>query len=195
MHVSTHSLHLCCSSVAPDDCTESCILTVRTDIDIRQTNITRLLEAHPDAKQNVATVSLGDEISIKGKGNTSDFQAWCRTQSPPLTPKDLGCSGWADCPLSSSFLNVTKTPALYYYSMKFLHSSGIAAMKTKVQGMQKQLTKALFGANFSPTAYFVDPFTGKQKCQNYIGYRYHQATSTHALVTTCYLLRLTRGLS
>jgi hypothetical protein len=141
-------------------------------IDIRQTNITRLLEEHPDAKKNVATVSLGDEISIRGKGNTSDFQAWCRTQSPAITPKDLGCSGWADCPLSSSFLNVTKTPALYYWSMKFLHSSGIAAMKSRVQAMQKQLTEALFGANFSPTAYFVDPFTGKQKCQNYIGWTF-----------------------
>lgn len=147
-------------------------MCVCADIDIRETNITRLLEQHPDAKTNVATVSLGDEIAIRGTGNTSDFQAWCRAQSPAITPKDLGCSGWADCPLSSSFLNVTKTPALYYYSMKFLHSSGIAAMKAKVQKMQQQLTNALFGANFSPTAYFTDPFDGKQKCQNYIGWTF-----------------------
>jgi hypothetical protein len=106
-----------------------------TDIDIRETNITKLLAAHPNAATNVATVSLGDEITIIGKGNTSDFHAWCKQQKPALTPKDLGCSsgGWSDCPLAPSFLNVTHTPALYYWSMKFLHSSGIVAMKTKVR--------------------------------------------------------------
>ena len=141
-------------------------------IDIRETNITKLLQAHPDAAKNVATVSLGDEITIIGKGNTSDFHAWCNDQKPPITPKDMGCSGWPDCPLAPSFLNVTKTPALYYWSMKFLHSSGILAMKSKIQTMQRQLTAALFGANFSPTAYFTDPFDGKQKCQNYIGWTF-----------------------
>ena len=119
-------------------------------IDIRQTNITKLIAAHPDAVTNVATVSLGDEIAIRGKGTTADFHAWCSANK--VTAKDLGCSSMANCPLCESFLNVTKSPALYYWSMKFLHSSGIAAMKTRVQAMQKQLTKALFGANFSPTA-------------------------------------------
>eukprot|EP01046_Picozoa_sp_COSAG06_P042108 COSAG06_NODE_5321_length_3558_cov_2.036138_3_plen_58_part_00 len=36
--------------------------------------------------------------------------------------------------------------------------------RTQVAAMQRQLTKALFGANFSPTAYFTDPFDGQQKC-------------------------------
>jgi hypothetical protein len=36
--------------------------------------------------------------------------------------------------------------------------------RLQVAAMQRQLTKALFGANFSPTAYFTDPFDGKQKC-------------------------------
>ena len=92
---------------------------------------------------------LQGQPDVRG-GTTADFHAWCSANK--VTAKDLGCSSMANCPLCESFLNVTKSPALYYWSMKFLHSSGIAAMKTRVQAMQKQLTKALFGANFSPTA-------------------------------------------
>ena len=121
---------------------------------------------------NIATVSLGDEISIRGKGNTSAFHTWCKSQR--LSPENIGCKSWdvVSCPLLTSFLNSTKQPLLYYWSKKYIHSSGIAAMKARIDPMKAYLKNARFGANFSPTSYFVDPFDGKQKCQNYIGWTF-----------------------
>jgi hypothetical protein len=91
-----------------------------------------------------------------------------------LTPKDLGCSSFSvsECPLCQSFLNSTDHPALYYWSQYYIHSAGIAAMKAKIEPMKAWLKNARFGANFSPTGYYTDPFDNKQKCQNYIGWTF-----------------------
>eukprot|EP00039_Didymoeca_costata_P021098 m.343405 g.343405 ORF g.343405 m.343405 type:complete len:1268 (+) comp22801_c0_seq1:126-3929(+) len=139
-------------------------------LDIRTTNITKLLINNPSVASRVTTVSLGDEISVVGKGNDTTFQAWCTENK--ITLQDLNCKAWTSCHLATSFLNSTSNPALYYYSSKYLHSAGIQQKKEQIAPMQAKLKNAKFGANFSPTGYYTNPFDGKQYCQNYIGWAF-----------------------
>ena len=151
-------------------------------IDTRETNVTKLVHDCPQAAELVTTVSLGDEISIRGIGNTTTFQAWCKicSASPgagvlcsgiggqkPAIPASV-CSGQ----LLTSFANASTHPAQYYYSTLYLHNTGIAGKKDIITALGKMLKKAKFGANFSPTGYYTDPNTGDQNCMNYIGWTF-----------------------
>ena len=158
-------------------CRDNCFKPGSTNMyaDVRETNITKLIVDNPAAFKAITTVSLGDEISIIGHGNTSTFQAWCQKQSVSL--KDLDCSGWTHCPFSPAFANASTTPALYYYSTVFQHSTGIAKLKVETDHLISIMAGAgnkgvKFGANFAPQAYYIDPRTGKQACQNYLGWTY-----------------------
>ena len=65
--------------------------------------------------------------------------------------------------------------ALFYYSVKFMNTAGIALVKAKVSRLQELYKNALFGANMSPTGYFkIADTDGKntQGCVLYIGSTY-----------------------
>ena len=70
--------------------------------------------------------------------------------------------------------NFTATESmLYYLSVKYMHDSAIEDYAEHTTApMKKRLRNAKFGANFSPTAYYIDPRDGKQYCQLYIGWTY-----------------------
>jgi hypothetical protein len=124
-------------------------------------------------RDGVVTVSMGDEIGIHySAGNDSTFHQWCQAQIPPVTLADLHCKTWDSCHLNSNFGNASVNPAAYYWSVKYRNAEGIANLKTIVAPFRKLLKNARFGANFSPTGYFVDAITGKQKCLNYIGWTF-----------------------
>ena len=62
-----------------------------------------------------------------------------------------------------------QTNGHYYYSLRFIHDTGIARYKTLTDKIRSILPRALVGANYSPTGYAIGPADGQQYCHAYLG--------------------------
>lgn len=117
----------------------------------------------------ITSVKLGDEISVSGGLNDTTFASWCRGRGVTLT--DLGCSSWSKCPYMSDFNNASTNPQLWYWSQKADHETGIAHTKALVDQLRPLLPRAVFGANWAPTARYKNA-NGKTRVHHYIGWTF-----------------------
>ena len=106
-----------------------------------------------DRKDKIATVSLGDEISLpkpRGKEINEAFINWLKTQN--ITPSNVTKSSevWDGIEFSIAPETKTTDPALYYWSKKYQHHYGIQKIKERTDILRKHLPNAGIGANYSP---------------------------------------------
>ena len=101
----------------------------------------------------IATVSLGDEISLpkpRGKSLTEEFRAWLQTQGVPPSAVSRSAKSWEDIQYQSDPGHKGTDPALYYWTRKYLHHYGIQKTKERTDILRKHLPNAGIGANYSP---------------------------------------------
>jgi len=106
-----------------------------------------------DRKDKIATVSLGDEISLpkpRGQQVNEDFVRWLKAQD--ITPSDVTISSevWDGVTFSTTPETKSSDPALYYWSRKYQHHYGIQKTKERTDILRKHLPNAGIGANYSP---------------------------------------------
>lgn len=106
-----------------------------------------------DRKDKMATVSLGDEISLprpRGKQINEDFVNWLKTQK--ITPSDVtkASETWEGITFSIAPETKSSDPALYYWSKRYQHHYGIQKIKERTDILRKHLPNAGIGANYSP---------------------------------------------
>jgi hypothetical protein len=103
--------------------------------------ISKIAAMPASVRNRVTTVKLGDEIGIDGSLNDTTFESWCKSNDLDL--EELGCRSWASCPYSPNLANATANAALYYWSVKAGHESGIALVKTIVDRLRQLLPNAV----------------------------------------------------
>jgi hypothetical protein len=102
---------------------------------------------------NIASVSLGDEISLpKPPGDDSEgFRRWA--QSRKIKPEEIDPSAggnWARIKYSPDHSVARSSPRLHYYSKLYSYDYGIQAVKPRTDLIRRYLPHAGVGANFSP---------------------------------------------
>ena len=108
----------------------------------------------PAEREDIYVMSLGDEIGLPQPGGATvndGFVAFLKTLG--TTPNDVvpGAGGdWSKVVYNPADAAKTATPALYYWSQRYLYAYGIAEMKKLTDVLRKYLPNAHVGANFSP---------------------------------------------
>jgi len=116
----------------------------------------RCLALSEQERQNMAVMSLGDEIGLpspSGEAATAGFTEYLKTQG--LTPDqvDPAAGGdWAKIGYNTDEKLKATTPGVYYWSQRYRHAYGIRQMKALTDVLRKYLPNAGIGANFSPHA-------------------------------------------
>ena len=125
-------------------------------IDVRNVRTDKLAEycqnLGPRAKK-IATVSLGDEITLPkpgGKDAEEAFRQWM--QSKGLSPADASkdSSKWSNISLDLNPGLRNSNPNLFYWSRRYQHQFGILKTKERTDILRKHLPNAGIGANYSP---------------------------------------------
>jgi hypothetical protein len=102
---------------------------------------------------NVAVVSLGDEIGLEGApaGDHAGFRAWLKGQG--LKPSDVDPAAgdsWDKVKYSPDAKPANGPSPLYYYSKVYGYRYGIRQLKERTDILHRNLPNAAIGANFSP---------------------------------------------
>jgi len=103
--------------------------------------------------ENMAVVSLGDEIGLSAPPADAheQFREWLQRQG--LKPSDLDPGAgddWARIRYSPAGETAKTNPRLYYHSQRFAHAYGIQSIKALTDVLRRYLPNAGVGANFSP---------------------------------------------
>ena len=106
-----------------------------------------------DRAKKMATVSLGDEITLprpRGTEATDGFRAYAKEKK--LKPSDLvrGAKDWKSIAYDVSDDAKADNPGLFYWSKRYLHHHGILKIKERTDILRKHLPNAGIGANYSP---------------------------------------------
>jgi len=114
-------------------------------------NCRKLTEAE---QQNVAIVSLGDEIGLPepdARAATDGFTAFLKAQGVTPDQIDPAAGGdWGKIAYNGDSALRETNPGLYYWSTRYRHEYGIQAMKAQTDVLRKYLPSAGIGANYSP---------------------------------------------
>jgi len=116
-----------------------------------EANCVKLTEAE---RQNVAVVSLGDEIGLPepdAAAATAGFAAFLKAQGVTPAQVDPAAGGdWGKIAYNGDSALPETNPGLYYWSVRYRHAYGIQAMKQQTDVLRRYLPNAGVGANFSP---------------------------------------------
>jgi len=107
-----------------------------------------------DRAQQIAIVSLGDEISLpqpQGDSAAEGFRNWLRSQGVvPAAILPAANGDWSKICYDPDPQRKASDPGVYYWSQRYLYHYGIQAIKQRTDILRRHLPHAHIGANYSP---------------------------------------------